>query len=82
MFFRWVIGEVGLRRFPVNTELASQAAVTHPIDPHVSPLEALRFHSFADDPAGSSVVGFDRRRSLWMAHAREGLAKDSCFTSV
>ena len=56
MFFSGVVGKVCLGGFPIDSELPTLAAVTHPVDPHVGALDVLGLHGFVDDATCSCVV--------------------------
>ena len=78
MFFSRVVGEICLGGFPVDSELPTLAAVTHPIDPHVGALEVLGFHSFIEDAPCGGIVG----RALWVAHILKRLSEQRGFACV
>ena len=86
MFGRMVFGE-GIRAVefglaPINGKLPLLDTTANPIKTHVDGLGALLFDFVVGESFGSSVVGFQGSRWLWMTEFGEAYANKTRFLAV
>jgi len=67
VMFGEIIGPIGDPGFPENMKLALLGAIMKPVKSHVHSFGALLFDRVIDNPAGSVIVGLQRRGGLRMA---------------
>ena len=80
--FGEVIGSIIFSSAPMNDKLFLVYSVTDPIEMHVDGFGSTLFNSVIGNSSGSTVVGLDDSRGLWVAHFEESGAKCCCLFAV